>query len=63
MNLADLIARNAAFTPEKPAIRFLGASPIHRTSWRRVRELMAGGAVAEVVEIDEFADPAPAPAG
>ena len=28
------------------AIRFLGPSPIHRTSWRRVRELAAGSFLA-----------------
>ena len=42
-----------ATAAHQEAIRFLGPSEIHRTSWRRVRELAAGGPVAEVVEVVE----------
>jgi ribonuclease HII len=48
-----------ATAAHQEAIRFLGPSAIHRTSWRRVRELAAGGPVAEVVEVDEIANPSP----
>jgi ribonuclease HII len=42
-----------ATAAHQEAIRFLGPSPIHRTSWRRVRELAAGGPIAHPI-----ADPA-----
>lgn len=41
-----------ATAAHQEAIRALGLCPIHRTSWRRVRELAAGGSPAGVEEAE-----------
>jgi fatty-acyl-CoA synthase len=49
MNLSDFIARNAAFTPDKVALRYAGQSLTYAAFWRRI--VTAAGALKAQVGI------------
>src|SRR3989441_4064460 len=47
MDLSELIARNAAFTPDKPALRYAGQSLTYAAFWQRI-EAAAGALKSEL---------------
>jgi fatty-acyl-CoA synthase len=50
MNLSDFIARNAAFTPDKPALRYAGQSLTYSALWRRI--VAAAGALESQLGVE-----------
>src|SRR2546422_1141425 len=50
MDLSELIARNAAFTPDKPALRYAGQSLTYAAFWQRIEA--AAGALKSELGID-----------